>query len=138
MQEEQYVIFRLNSEHYGIDILSVQEIIRPPKVTALPNTPPHVLGVINLRGSIIPIVDLKIKYNLDSPENSEDKRIIVLRIDNKLMGILVDEVQEVLRFKTEQIEQATDICTTIDSEFISGLAKLDDRLIILLSLRGFI
>ena len=136
MQEEQYVIFRLNAELYGINILSVQEIIRPPKMTKLPNTPPHVLGVINLRGSIIPIVDLKVRFNLQDSQNNEDQRIIVLRIDDKLMGIQVDEVQEVLRLKTDQIEQAADICTTIDREFIAGIAKLDDRLIILLSLRG--
>ncbi|MBZ4654684.1 MAG: purine-binding chemotaxis protein CheW [Peptococcaceae bacterium] len=136
MQEEQYVIFRLNAELYGINILSVQEIIRPPKMTTLPNTPPHILGVINLRGSIIPIVDLKVRFNLQDSQNNEDQRIIVLRIDDKLMGIQVDEVQEVLRLKTDQIEQAADICTTIDREFIAGIAKLDDRLIILLSLRG--
>jgi purine-binding chemotaxis protein CheW len=136
VQEEQYVIFRLNAELYGINILSVQEIIRPPKMTTLPNTPPHILGVINLRGSIIPIVDLKVRFNLQDSQNNEDQRIIVLRIDDKLMGIQVDEVQEVLRLKTDQIEQAADICTTIDREFIAGIAKLDDRLIILLSLRG--
>ncbi|MFZ5754745.1 MAG: chemotaxis protein CheW [Bacillota bacterium] len=136
MQEEQYVIFRFNAEHYGVDILSVQEIIRPPKITKLPNTPPHVLGVINLRGNIIPIVDLKIRFNFEDFQNNKDERIIVLRIDDKLMGIQVDEVQEVLRLKTDQIEQAADICTTIDREFIAGIAKLDDRLIILLSLKG--
>ena len=136
MQEEQYVIFRLNAEHYGVDILSVQEIIRPPKITKLPNLPPHVLGVVNLRGNIIPIVDLKARFRLENSRSDDEQRVIVLRIDEKLMGIQVDEVQEVLRLKTDQVEQAADICTTVDREFVAGIAKLEDRLVILLSLRG--
>lgn len=136
MQEEQYVIFRLNSEHYGVDILSVQEIIRPPKITKLPNLPPHVLGVINLRGNLIPIVDLKARFRLENSLSDDEQRILVLRIDGKLMGIQVDEVLEVLRLKTAQVEHVAEICTTVDREFIAGIAKLEDRLVILLSLRG--
>ena len=134
MEENQYVIFKLDNEEYGIDIMNVQEIIRPPKVTSLPCAPPHVLGIINLRGVIIPIIDLKQRLGLESSEDTDETRVIVVKVENHPYGIIVNSVQEVLRLNSEQIERGDNVYHKIDQSFISGIARLEDRLVILLKL----
>lgn len=135
MEEKQYVIFRLGNEEYGLDIMTVQEIIIPTPVTKLPNTPPYFTGVFNLRGRVIPLIDLKKRFSLDSSEEEKDTRIIVVRLENPA-GILVDAINEVLMISSEEIESSQQISSGISKEFITGIAKKDDRLIILLDLNG--
>jgi purine-binding chemotaxis protein CheW len=134
MQEKQYVIFKLAEEEYGVEIVTVQEIIRPPKMVKLPNAPPYILGVINLRGSIIPVVDLKDRLKIGVTEIDDNTRSIIVKIENQSYGILVDAVVEVFSLNSEQIERGKDFHNYIDPEFIKGIARLDKRMIILLSL----
>lgn len=135
MSEKQYVVFKLGNEEYGLDIMSVQEIIVPIPLTKLPNTPPYFLGVFNLRGHIIPLIDLKKRFSLESSEQNEESRIIVIRLD-KPVGVLVDSIREVLMISSEEIESSQDISAGINREFITGIAKKEDRLIILVNLAG--
>lgn len=135
MEEKQYVVFRLGKEEYGIEIMNVQEIIVPTKLTKLPNTLPYFIGVFNLRGHIIPLIDLKKRFSLESSEKNDEERIIVIRLD-KSVGILVDSIQEVLMIASDEIEGSEQISAGIDNEFITGIAKKEERLIILLNLAG--
>lgn len=137
VEEKQYVVFSLAGEEYGIDIVTVQEIIVPTKLTKLPNMPPYFLGVFNLRGSVIPLMDLKKRFNIEAKETSGDNRIIVVKLDRSV-GILVDSISEVLRISSKDIELCQDISAGIDKEFITGVAKVEDRLIILLQLTAAI
>lgn len=134
MEEKQYVVFGLDGQEYGVEITSVQEIILPVKATKLPNTPAYVLGVFNLRGNIVALLDLKTRFGIKNTEQSEDTRIIVMKVDGKLFGILADEIHEVVKIKEENIENSSDISTAITQKYISGVAKEKDRLIIILKL----
>lgn len=134
MEEKQYVVFGLDGQEYGVEITSVQEIILPVKATKLPNTPAYVLGVFNLRGNIVALLDLKTRFGIKNTEQSEDTRIIVMKVDGKLFGILADEIHEVVKIKEESIENSSDISTAITQKYISGVAKEKDRLIIILKL----
>lgn len=134
MEEKQYVVFGLDGQEYCVDIITVQEIIVPTKVTKLPNTPPYVLGVFNLRGNIVALLDLKTRFGMKSSEQKEDTRIIVMKVDEKSFGILADEIHEVIKIKDESIEDSSEISTEINKEYINGIAKVGDRLIIMLKL----
>jgi purine-binding chemotaxis protein CheW len=133
-QEIQLVAFNLGAEEYAIDILSVQEINRVLPITRIPNAPHFVVGVINRRGNVIPVIDLHKRLNLPLQENSEQTRIIVLKVGEMNAGIIVDGVTEVLKLDQEQIEDASNIATSVDNEFLLGVGKLEGRLIILLNL----
>jgi len=135
MEEKQYVVFRLGKEEYGIEIMNVQEIIVPTQLTKLPNTSPYFIGVFNLRGHIIPLIDLKKRFSLESSEKNDEERVIVIRLD-KSVGILVDSIQEVLMIANDEIEGSEQISAGIDNDFITGIAKKEERLIILLNLAG--
>lgn len=135
MDEKQYVVFRLGQEEYGLEIMNVQEIIIPTQLTKLPNTPPYFVGVFNLRGHIIPLIDLKIRFSLESSEKNEESRIIVIRLD-KPVGILVDSIHEVIMIGSQEIENSQQISAGINKEFITGIAKKEERLIILVNLAG--
>lgn len=132
--EIQVVAFQLGNEEYAVDILYVQEIIRLLNITRVPRCPQHIEGVINLRGNIIPIVNLHSRFNLQSSENQDDKRIIVFKFDEIQVGIIVDEVSEVLRIKRHNIELAGKVYGTLEADHIKGIAKVDERLLILLDL----
>ncbi len=138
MEEKQYVVFQLGQEEYGVEITSVQEIIRPPVITKVPTTPAHVIGITNLRDNIIPLVDLKKRFDLASTEDNDDTRMIIIKIDNHMMGIKVDKVLEVVEISSDKIKVSDDIYTEIDKEFISGIARLEDRIVILLDLSSVI
>lgn len=133
-QEIQLVAFNLGMEEYAIDILSVQEINRILPITRIPNAPNFVVGVINLRGNVIPVIDLHKRLNLQLQSDSEQTRIIILKVGEMIAGIIVDGVTEVLKLDREQIEEAANIATSVDNEFLMGVGKLEDRLIILLNL----
>ncbi|HBA56057.1 MAG TPA: chemotaxis protein CheW [Syntrophorhabdus aromaticivorans] len=132
----QLVTFKLGQEEFGVDILKVQEINRMMDITRIPNAPPFIEGVINLRGKIIPIVDLRKRLGfLDEDGRSEKTtRIIVIELDGLVLGFIVDSVSEVLRIPENTIEPAPSIVGGIESEYIEGVGKLDNRLLILLEL----
>lgn len=130
----QLVSFKLGEEEFGVDILKVQEINRLVEITKVPRTPDFVEGVINLRGKVIPIIDLRKRFGLNLKDNDKDTRIVVIDIDGSIMGMIVDAVSEVLRLPESTIEPAPEIATSIDSEYIRGVAKLEDRLLIFLDL----
>ncbi|NLW35645.1 chemotaxis protein CheW [Syntrophorhabdus aromaticivorans] len=132
----QLVTFKLGQEEFGVDILKVQEINRMMDITRIPNAPLFIEGVINLRGKIIPIVDLRKRLGfLDEDGRSEKTtRIIVIELDGLVLGFIVDSVSEVLRIPENTIEPAPSIVGGIESEYIEGVGKLDNRLLILLEL----
>lgn len=130
----QLVSFNLGKEEFAVDILKIQEINRMVEITKVPKSPEFVEGVINLRGKVIPIIDLRKRFNLPGSENTKQTRIVVVDIDNKVVGLVVDAVSEVLRLPANTVEPPPPIVAGIDSEYISGVGKLEDRLLILLEL----
>lgn len=134
MAEEQLVTFSLGSEEFGVDIMCVQEIIRIPPITRVPKAPRYVEGVINLRGNVIPVVSLRTRFGMDRVEETDLSRIIVLQVQNKVFGIRVDAVTEVLRLDTSAIEPPPPVALGMDSYFIRGVGKIGERLLILLDL----
>ncbi len=130
----QLVSFNIGDEEFAVDILRVQEIIRIVEITKVPKSPPFVEGVINLRGKVIPIIDLRKRFNLEERKTTKETRIIVVDIDGKVIGLIVDSVSEVLRLPSDTIEPPPPIVAGIESEYIKGVGKLDDRLLILLDL----
>jgi len=132
-EERQLVVFSLLNENYGIDIYKVQEIIQYRDITYVPKSPPFVKGVINLRGRIIPVIDLKERFGLPEKEVTPDTRIIVVEISSQTIGLIVDSETEVLRIPNTNIEPPPPV-TTIEADFIEGVGKLDERLIIILDI----
>ncbi|GIV59779.1 chemotaxis protein CheW [Rhodocaloribacter litoris] len=130
----QLVSFVIENEEFGIDILNVQEIIRPVAITRVPNAPSFVEGVINLRGRIVPVVDLRKRFNLPPRPADKNTRIVVVELDGKVIGFMMDAVKEVLRVHRNVIEPPPELTIGIDTHYISGVAKLEDRLLILLEL----
>ncbi|UCD35434.1 MAG: chemotaxis protein CheW [Nitrospiraceae bacterium] len=130
----QFVTFTLNNEHYAVDILNVQEINRITEITRVPNSPDYVEGVINLRGKVIPVINLRRKFHLADRETDETSRIIIMEIGGITNGLIVDSVSEVLRVPSSVIEPPPAVSSDMGSKFIKGIAKLEDRLIILLDI----
>lgn len=130
----QLVTFGIGDEEFGIDILKVQEIIRTMAITKVPNSPPHVEGVINLRGKVIPVIDLRSRFLLESKQHDSQTRIIVVDLHSVVIGFVVDGVSEVLRIQSNTVEPPPPVVSGIESEYIKGVGKLDDRLLILLDL----
>lgn len=136
--ENQIVVFKLAGEQYGVNIAKVESIIKMQTITKLPQAPRYVEGITNLRGKVLPVIDLRLRFSLPTQELSEDQRIIVVNPDGEDIGLIVDEVSEVLTIAEQAIEPAPNITTTIDSSFIVGIAKIDQRLVILLDLEKVI
>jgi purine-binding chemotaxis protein CheW len=130
----QFVTFTLGNEEYAVDILSVQEINRITEITKVPNSPDYVEGVINLRGKVIPVINLRKKFGREEKETDDTSRIIIMEIQDITNGLIVDSVSEVLRIPTSTIEPAPPMSSNISSRFIKGIAKLENRLIILIDL----
>ncbi|WP_461834045.1 chemotaxis protein CheW [Desulfothermus sp.] len=130
----QLVSFRLGDEEFGVDIMQVQEIIRMQDITSVPNAPEFVEGVINLRGRVIPIIDLRKRFGLEEKSHDKATRIIVVKVDDLTVGLVVDEVSEVLRIPADTVEPPPPIVAGVESEYIRGVGKLEDRLLILLDL----
>jgi len=133
-REDQVVVFQLSEQTYGIDIASVYEIIRMEKITRVPRTPDFVEGVINLRGRIIPVIDLCKRFNLPDSEKTGSSRIIIVDVDGNTVGMIVDAVSEVIRVPVGSIEPPPAMIHGIDAAYLKGIAILDSRLIILLNL----
>jgi purine-binding chemotaxis protein CheW len=130
----QLVTFSIGEEEFGVDILSVQEIIRMMDITKVPRAPEFVEGVINLRGKVIPIIDLRRRFGLSTRDHDKHTRIIVIEINNMIVGFVVDSVSEVLRIPASTVEPPPPVVSGLESEYISGVGKLEDRLLILLDL----
>jgi len=137
-KEGKYLTFALAHEEYGLEILKVREIIGYMDITAVPQTPHHVKGVINLRGQVIPVVDLRTKFGMDTAEVTEETCIIVVEITqgtrNFQTGIVVDHVQEVLDIAGGDIEDAPQFGSSVDTDFILGMGKIGDTVKILLDI----
>lgn len=133
-----YLTFALSKERYGIEILKVQEIIGVPSITRVPKALPHIKGVINLRGKIIPVIDLRLKFGIEPLEYNERTCIIVVNImageQRVAIGVIVDTVLEVLAFGDTDIEPSPDFGTQLDTSFILGMAKRDEHLNILIDI----
>jgi purine-binding chemotaxis protein CheW len=130
----QLVSFEVAGEEFAVDILSVQEINRMTSITRVPQSPAQVEGVINLRGRIIPILDLRRQFRMPAGDRTEQNRIVVVEVSGRVLGFVVDRVHEVLRISSSIVEPAPEMASSISADFISGVAKLEDRLIILLDL----
>ena len=130
----QLVSFQLGEEEFGVDILKVQEINRMLEITKVPNSPIFVDGVINLRGKVIPILNLRQRFALEKKEIDKKTRIVVVEIDGKVVGVVVDAVSEVLRLPADTVEPPPPMVAGIESEYIKGVGKLENRLLILLDL----
>jgi purine-binding chemotaxis protein CheW len=133
-----YLTFKLADEEYGLEILKVQEIIQMQAVTRIPRTPDYVRGVINLRGKVIPVIDLRKKFSLDTIKDTEKTCIIVVQIANKnshvVMGIIIDAVKEVLNIKSENIEETPSFGTSVNTDFILGIGKVGSTVKMLLDI----
>ena len=131
-ENRQYVVFRLGKEEYGVETLKVISIVRMMAITRVPNTPDFIRGVINLRGEIIPVMDLRARFKLPAVEETEDTRIIIIKIDEILIGAIVDAVSEVLQFDGESIENINSISSDLSMDCIIGVGKVGDRIVTLL------
>ncbi|MCG0274861.1 MAG: chemotaxis protein CheW [Thermosediminibacteraceae bacterium] len=127
---KQVVVFGLGGELYGMDIFDLQEIIRMEKITHIPKAPPFIEGVINLRGKIVPVIDLKKRFEIEEGDKSHDPRIIVVNIDDLVAGFIVDYVTEVAAVKDEDLEPPPSALAL--ASFIQSLAKIKDRIVILI------
>jgi purine-binding chemotaxis protein CheW len=130
----QLISFMVGEEEYGLDILRVKEVIRIREITRLPQAPSFVKGIINLRGDVIPIIDLRDKFGLEHREYTAMTRVIVVDVDGKLVGMVVDAASQVVRIPADQIEPPPPIAGGLSVEYIRGVGKLDERLIILLQI----
>ena len=128
------VTFNLGREEYGVDINSVQEIIRATDITPVPGAPVHIRGVINLRGKIIPVVDLRTRFSLAAVDASDEQRIVVVELGEKRLGMLVDSVSQVIKVPAAVVEEIPEEATNMDENFVRGVGKLDSRLIIIIDL----
>ena len=132
--EQQLVVFELANEFYGINIAVVESIIKMQVITQLPQTPAFVKGVTNLRGSVLPVIDLRTRFALEAREDTKQTRIIIVTMGSVKVGVVVDAVSEVLRVSDESIEPLPPMVNSVNSAFLKGIARLENRLIILLEL----
>jgi len=130
----EFLTFTLGDEEYGLDILKVQEIRGYDAVTAIANAPAFIKGVINLRGIIVPIVDMRIKFNLGKVEYNEYTVVIILNVANRVVGMVVDGVSDVITLKPEQLKPAPEFGSAFDTEYLVGLGTLDERMLILVDI----
>lgn len=132
--EQQIVVFRLDRESYGIDIFRVNEIIRLCNITPIPQSEPHIKGLVNLRGKTIPVVDLKTRLAIPHGEDTDQTRIIVVDLEQTHIGVIVDEVKEVVTLQPEQVEETPALVASVNTDFVRAVAKREAQLITLLDL----
>ena len=130
----EYLTFTLGKEEYGMEILKVQEIRGYDAVTAIANTPAFIKGVVNLRGIIVPIVDLRIKFNLGNVDYNATTVVIILNLNHRVVGVVVDSVSDVLTLNPDQIKAAPSLSTSLDTKYIIGLGTVDQRMLILIDI----
>lgn len=129
----QFVEFKIGQEEYGVDILQVKTIERMMPITRVPKAPKFVEGVINLRGEIVPVIDLRKRFDLPSGETTENTRIIIVSVNEITVGMIVDSATEVVQLAQDDIEPAPPIASSIDSNYLDGVGKIDGKLLILLN-----
>jgi purine-binding chemotaxis protein CheW len=132
----EYLTFTLGKEEYGIDILKVQEIRGYEAPTRIANAPPFIKGVINLRGVIVPIIDLRIKFNLGEPSYDQFTVVIILNIGRRVVGAVVDGVSDVIQLGSESLRPAPEFGSILDTRYILGLGTLDERMIIIVDIES--
>lgn len=132
--EKQMVLFELGSEIYGLDIATVHEIIRMQPVTKVPKAPAYVEGVINLRGKVIAVIDLGKKFGMEKVERGKNNRIVVVNVQDATLGVIVDAVTEVVRVPADSIEPAADMIAFGHLDYLQGVAKLGEKMVIILAL----
>src|SRR5207253_10669066 len=133
-KELQVVGFRIGDETFGVKIGSVREIVRVPEITSVPNAPDTIEGVINLRGKIIPVMDLRKRFGHSEIQQDKKNRILVVELENKLVGLIVNSASEVLKIPTSEIESPGSVFADSESSYVTGVGKLKGRLIILLDI----
>ncbi|MBZ2174097.1 chemotaxis protein CheW [Schnuerera sp. xch1] len=137
MSEKQYVVFNLGKEEFGIDIMKVKEIIPYKESTNVPKTPDFIDGIINYRGGVIPIINLKKRFDMNTTEITKETRIIVINLEDKEIGFVVDQASQTIRLNDDNIEPAPGVISQIDKRFITAIGKIDEeRLLILLNLHN--
>ena len=132
------LVFVLGKEEYGVDILKVQEIRSYEKVTAIPSAPAYLKGVVNLRGIIVPVIDLRVKFGLAEPRYDAFTVVIILRIAGRVVGIVVDGVSDVVGLAPNEVKPAPQLGALVDSSFLAGLATQGERMILLLDIEKFL
>jgi len=130
----EYLTFRVGAEEYGIDILKVQEIRGYEQPTRIANAPSFIKGVVNLRGVIVPIVDMRLKFGLGSAEYNDFTVVIILNLGARVVGMVVDSVSDVMELSPDQIRDTPEIDSVVDSSYITGLGTLNDRMLILIAI----
>ncbi len=130
----EFLAFTLGNEEYGIDILRVQEIRGYESVTRIANSPDFIKGVVNLRGIIVPVVDMRIKFSLGTPTYDQFTVVIILNIAGRVMGMVVDSVSDVTTLSPDQVKPAPEMGTTFDSDYLIGLGTLSERMLILVDI----
>ncbi|MDY6796633.1 MAG: chemotaxis protein CheW [Actinomycetota bacterium] len=133
-----FLTFNLGEEEYGLEILKVREIIGLMHITRVPRMPDFVRGVINLRGKVIPVIDLRLKFGMSANEDTEETCIIVVDLDDKLMGALVDRVSEVLDIPDDDISETPDFGVSVDTRFIQGMGRIEERVVMVLDIGGIL
>ena len=134
IKKNQVVRFMVGKESFGVDIGRVQEIVTVPEITRVPDTPDFLEGIINLRGKIVSVIDLRKRLKINGAEKNRKNRILVTEIEGRVVGLIVDEVSEVLRLNPDNIEPPPEMINSAGSEYIIGVGKLEDKIILLLDL----
>jgi len=132
------LVFALGGEEYGVDILKVQEIRGYEKVTTIPAAPAYLKGVVNLRGIIVPVIDMRIKFGMADPKYDAFTVVIILRVSGRVIGIVVDGVSDVIHLAPSEVKAAPALGSIVDSGFLAGLATQDNRMILLLEIEKFL
>lgn len=130
---KQFIVFSLGDERFGIDSLKITTIDRMKTITRVPKTPNYIKGVINLRGDIIPVMDLRAKFNLPAVEETEETRIIILKLDEISIGVIVDQVLQTIQLSDAEIENASSLINSAASEYISGIGKVNGEIVTLIN-----
>ncbi|MDV6328663.1 chemotaxis protein CheW [Idiomarina sp. PL1-037] len=130
----QWVTFQLEQETYGINVMQVQEVLRYSEIAPVPGAPSYVLGIINLRGNVVTVIDTRLRFGLQTTEVTDNSRIVIIESEQQVIGILVDSVAEVVYLKTSEIDSAPNVGTDESARFIQGVSNRDDELLILVDL----
>jgi purine-binding chemotaxis protein CheW len=132
------LVFVIGKEEYGVDILKVQEIRGYEKVTAIPSAPDFLKGVVNLRGTIVPVIDMRIKFRLPDPQYNSFTVVVILRLASRVIGIVVDAVSDVVRLATSDVKDPPKLGAVVDSSYLTGVATLNERMVLLLDIEKFL
>jgi purine-binding chemotaxis protein CheW len=132
--EQQLVIFELGDERFGVDIASIESIIKMQELTRVPNSPGFVKGVTNLRGVVVPVIDLRSRFGLEEVKPTRETRIVITNLEGIKVGMVVDSVSEVLTISTDIIDPTPAMVSSVEAEFVNGIARFEDHLVILLDL----